>query len=417
MSNNLSFKELQEALEKLRASIPLSPSPLLTATPFTNIYYPNQESEMPKNNPPQDLNDYSADELRSKLGANLIFNPRNEPGEAIMDDPSTSKGLLDYIQNLERGHHPIEFVLTGYDGSDNRAAVKIDVVTSDCREWFVCARKFLAFETDVVTKLEEIKFSLDDVIIPDQTKQDILSAMNQVKHSKKLFEDWGLGEVIEYGKGVTLLFFGPPGTGKTLIARKIAKALRYPLVELTTAELESSEPGQYERNLKAHFSNKKKQVIFLDECDSIIQSRQGMGQIMSGQNNFLLKAIEGFEGVLIMATNRIDSLDEALERRISMIIEFHAPDREARKKIWAIHLPKKMPLDEKFTVEDASKLELTGGQIKNIVLNAARFAVSEEADKVMEKHFERAIARVMKSKKAFSAPRKTGHQQDKFRVK
>lgn len=260
--------------------------------------------------------------------------------------------------------------------------------------------------------------TLDDVILPDTIKKDIIAVVNQARNKGKIFDEWGLGEVIEYGRGSTLLFHGKSGTGKTLIARKIAKALRKTLKELTTAELESSEPGQYERNLKAHFEAAGKDgVIFLDECDALIQSRQGMGQILSGQNNFLLKCIEGFEGILILATNRIDSLDAALERRISLTVEFPTPDFEARKLIWKAHLPAKLPLEEVITIDDLAKFELTGGQIKNAVLNAARFAVAEEAIMVLEDHFKRAIIRIIEAQKNFGAPRATGNVQGNYIVK
>lgn len=233
-------------------------------------------------------------------------------------------------------------------------------------------------------------------------------------------EDWGLAEVIKYGRGVTLLFHGPAGTGKTLVARKLAEALGFKLVELDTAMLESAEPGQFERNLKAYFEaagEDGKTVLFIDECDGLIQSRQGMGQIMSGQSNALLKCIEAYEGVLIMATNRVDSLDEALERRISMIIEIPRPTPATRKKIWKYHLPKKLPLGAGVDIADLAQYDLSGGQIKNVVINAARYAIADEAEEVNEVHFKRAVVRALEGAKVFSTPRQTGHRQQGYIVK
>jgi AAA+ superfamily predicted ATPase len=291
----------------------------------------------------------------------------------------------------------------------------------DCRagEWYLIPVKIFA---RIILGIPVAKTVIDlgDIILDEATKEDIISAVKQIENQHKLFVEWGLGEVIEYGKGITLLFHGVAGTGKTLIARRLAKVLKFKMLELDTAQLESSEPGQYERNLTAFFQKAEKEkstILFLDECDGLIQSRTGMGQIMSAQNNCLLKCIENYSGILIMATNRIDSLDEALERRISLIIEFKRPSKETRIELWKRHLPKKLPIDPVITPTDLAEFDLTGGQIKNVVLNAARFAIAADAKQLSPEHFARAVRHVNKGSEAFTSRRLTGHQQQDYVVK
>lgn len=241
---------------------------------------------------------------------------------------------------------------------------------------------------------------LDALVIDQKVKDEIVAVLQQHKNHDKLFDEWGLGEIIEYGRGMTFMFYGGPGTGKTYGATCIAKALGTELLVLSAAEIQSSEPGGANRAIQEAFKEAKRagKVIFLDECDSLIASRNDLGMVLASEVNTLLTEIEKFEGVAILATNRVEHMDEALERRISLIVEFPKPDYENRKKIWARLLPKKMPLAKEVVIEDLAKEELTGGQIKNIVLQAARMALAGDCSKVDKKHFDLAIARIKKSK-------------------
>jgi ATP-dependent Zn protease len=91
----------------------------------------------------------------------------------------------------------------------------------------------------------------------------------------------------------------------------------------------------------------------------------------------------------------VENLDEALERRISLMVEFPKPKRAERRLIWDRMLPKKMPLGKDVDKEELSKPKLTGGQIKNVILNAARLAIAEESEVVAKAHFDAAIARLL----------------------
>lgn len=249
------------------------------------------------------------------------------------------------------------------------------------------------------TKIFDLK-KLEALVIADDTKNEIMAVLKQHKNSKKLFDEWGLGEVIEYGKGMGFMFYGPPGTGKTWAATCIAKALGKELLVIGAAEIQTSEPGGANRNIQNAFKTAKEQdkILFMDECDSLITNRSDVGMILGSEINTLLTEIEKSEGVTILATNRIDTLDPALERRISLIVEFPEPDFKQRESIWSKMLPKKMPLGDDVTPTKLAEYKLTGGQIKNVVLQAARLALGEEAKKVEGHHFHSAVERINKSK-------------------
>lgn len=266
-----------------------------------------------------------------------------------------------------------------------------------------CSKSMLTMKkkkTKAKTKLTFDPTKLEALVIKDEAREEIVAVLQQHKNHDKLFDEWGLGEIIEYGKGMTFMFYGGPGTGKTYGATCIAKALGTELLILSASEIQSSEPGGANRAIQEAFKEAKKEnkIIFLDECDSLIASRNDLGMVLASEVNTLLTEIEKFEGVAILATNRIEHMDEALERRISLIVEFPKPDFVNRVKIWTKLLPKKMPLGKGISIETLAKEELTGGQIKNVVLQAARMALAGDCKQVEQKHFDLALARIKKSK-------------------
>lgn len=249
-------------------------------------------------------------------------------------------------------------------------------------------------------KVRVIDFAhLDKLVLDENIKKEIVSVIKQMEHGDKLFTEWGLGTVIEYGKGMTFLFHGLPGTGKTWAANLIARAIGSEILTLGPAQIQSQEPGAANRAIEDAFKAAAAgdKVLLIDECDSLIFNREQLGMILSSEVNTLLTQIEKFEGVCILATNRINEMDPALERRLALIVEFMMPTKKERHDIWKNLLPKQMPLDEDVVLDDLSEHVMTGGFIKNAVLQAARTAVSEGAEAVSKQHFDRAIARVKKS--------------------
>lgn len=240
----------------------------------------------------------------------------------------------------------------------------------------------------------KIKFS--SVIIEDAKRDQILEALEQVNQSKLIFDKWGFGETMEKGKGVSMLFWGPPGTGKTLMAQAISDHLGYTLKVVGVADIESSAPGESERNIRKIFKEAKeaKTVLLFDECDSLIYNRSQVGAILGAQINELLSQIERFEGVMLFTTNRLGILDEAMNRRLALKLEFGMPTLEQRVKIWKRMFPTKAPIEKGVNWAKLAKVEIAGGYIKNTVLRAARMAAIE---KVPDKDKRITMAHLIKS--------------------
>jgi AAA+ superfamily predicted ATPase len=224
---------------------------------------------------------------------------------------------------------------------------------------------------------------LSTVIMPDEKRQQIMEALEQVKQQDLIFDHWGFNETIEKGKGVSFLFYGPPGTGKTLAAQGLATELKCKLKILTIADIQSNVPGQAERNIRKHFEEAKtdgKTILLFDECDSIIFTRAHVGPIMAAQINELLSQLERYEGFTVFTTNRLGTLDEAVNRRLALKLEFAMPTPSERVEIWKRMFPKKAPLSKDIDWMVLASIEMSGGYIKNAVLRAARMAAAEKID-------------------------------------
>lgn len=251
-----------------------------------------------------------------------------------------------------------------------------------------------------------VKVGFDTVILPDEKKQAIQDAVNQVDHHALIFDDWGFDDVFEKGTAISLLFWGPPGTGKTLTAQAIADQYDYKLKVISTAEIETPEPGGAERNIKKAFAESKdKTVLLFDECDSLVSSRQHMGSILAAQVNALLTELEHFTGIVVFTTNRIETLDEAFDRRLSLKLEFEMPNADQRAKIWERMFPKKAPLAKDVDFKQLATVEIAGGHIKNTVLKAARAAANsggpKEERKISQAVLVKALTEEVESSVAF----------------
>lgn len=253
--------------------------------------------------------------------------------------------------------------------------------------------------------------TLDSVVMSDEKRLEIRAAISQIEHQDLIFDKWGFNEVFEKGTAITLLFYGVPGTGKTLSAQAIAGETKSKLKIVSTADIESAEPGGAERAMQAVFAEAKRlfkgkeksQVLLFDECDSLLMDRNEVGPILGAQINCLLSEIERHEGIVIFTTNRLGKLDPALERRISAKIEFMFPDESERAKIWKRLIPAKAPLDKDVDFALLATYPLAGGNIKNAVLNAARKAAFEKSKTITMAHFKKAIETEAESLQAFIA--------------
>jgi transitional endoplasmic reticulum ATPase len=192
----------------------------------------------------------------------------------------------------------------------------------------------------------------------------------------ELFERLG----IEPPKGV--LLYGPPGTGKTLLAKAVANEADANFYYIGGPEIVSKYVGESEERLRQIFEQAEKNapsIIFIDEIDAIAPKRgETTGEVEKRVVAQLLTLLDGLKSrgqvVVIGATNRPDSLDEALRRpgRFDREIEIGVPDVDGRLEILQIHT-RNMPLDDDVDLKELARLThgYTGADLSSLVKEAA----------------------------------------------
>ncbi len=156
---------------------------------------------------------------------------------------------------------------------------------------------------------------------------------------------------IEAPKGV--LLHGPPGTGKTMLAKAVAGETSSNFISIGGPEIMSKFYGESEGKLREIFKDAEENspsIIFIDEIDSIAPKRDNVqGEEERRIVAQLLSLMDGLNSrgkvVVIGATNRPNSIDEALRRpgRFDREIEIGVPDVHGRLEILQIHT-RGMPL-------------------------------------------------------------------------
>mmetsp|Transcript_6564 Transcript_6564/g.12633 ORF Transcript_6564/g.12633 Transcript_6564/m.12633 type:complete len:394 (-) Transcript_6564:105-1286(-) len=264
------------------------------------------------------------------------------------------------------------------------------------------------------TKIDPLVSLMKVEAVPDSTYDMVGGLEKQVMEIKEvielpikhpeLFESLGVAQP----KGV--LLYGPPGTGKTLLARAVAHHTDCTFVRVSGAELVQKYIGEGSRMVRELFVMARESapsIIFMDEIDSIGSSRMegGKGGDSEVQRTMLelLNQLDGFEPAenikVIMATNRIDTLDAALLRpgRIDRKIEFPNPNLDSRVHIMGIH-SRKMNLlrgiDLRLVAEKMPNA--SGAECKAVCTEAGMFALRERRVHVTQEDFEMACSKVMK---------------------
>lgn len=249
--------------------------------------------------------------------------------------------------------------------------------------------------------------------VPDSTYEMVGGLDKQIKEIKEvielpvkhpeLFDALGIAQP----KGV--LLYGPPGTGKTLLARAVAHHTECTFIRVSGSELVQKFIGEGSRMVRELFVMAREHapsIIFMDEIDSIGSSRieSGSGGDSEVQRTMLelLNQLDGFEATknikVIMATNRIDILDQALLRpgRIDRKIEFPPPNEEARLDILKIH-SRKMNLTRGINLKKIAELMpgASGAEVKGVCTEAGMYALRERRVHVTQEDFEMAVAKIM----------------------
>ncbi len=249
--------------------------------------------------------------------------------------------------------------------------------------------------------------TFDQIVLDDIKKHEINKVIYQAEKVSNLFSKWGFDQTIKYGKGMTMLFSGAPGTGKTATCDAIAHRLGKKVGVANYARIIDMWFGNSEKHLIKVFDEAKNEdcVLVFDEADSLFSQRENGRQqydrTYNYMTNILMQELERFEGICILTTNREIVMDTAFNRRILLKLKFDVPAPKERIKIWQALIPPTAPVDTDVNFEEiGSRFVLTGGEIKNVIMNVLRECSYKDEQKitmaVLTEYAEREIATSVK---------------------
>ena len=261
------------------------------------------------------------------------------------------------------------------------------IISQDYIDTFIIGRPAPPhFNSSVPARLIREKRNWSSLVINEELQSQINEVINWLKYNDHLLDKWGMGDRLK--KGYRALFYGPPGTGKTLTAALLGNEMNKDVYRVDLSMVVSKYIGETEKNLELLFARAEDKgwILFFDEADALFGKRTSVrdanDKYANQEVSYLLQRIEDFNGLIILATNMKNNIDEAFVRRFNAILRFPFPEAAERKLIWG----KSFPTGATFATGTATttattgaakgavdipdavkKYELAGGSIINVV--------------------------------------------------
>jgi DNA polymerase III delta prime subunit len=262
--------------------------------------------------------------------------------------------------------------------------------------WAAC-REQSAMRLDDLARRIEPCYSWDDIVVQPAILAQLREIASQVDQRARVYEAWGFGEKLGRGRGISVLFAGASGTGKTMAAEVIARHLDLDLYRIDLSGVINKYIGETEKNLRRVFDAAERSgaILFFDEADALFgtrtEVRDSHDRYANIEVNYLLQRMEDYTGLAILATNRKQSLDQAFLRRLRFVVDFPFPDVDHRRKIWQRVFPTAARI-ETIDTNALARLEIAGGNIRSIAVNAAFLAAAAD-EPIATIHVMRAAGR------------------------
>jgi ATPase family associated with various cellular activities (AAA) len=257
-----------------------------------------------------------------------------------------------------------------------------------------------ACRTQARQRLEELAQRItptavwDDLVLPEPQRQTLHEIGMHVRQRARVYDAWGFAAKSARGLGISVLFAGVSGTGKTMAAEALASELRLDLYRIDLSQVVSKYIGETEKNLRRIFDAAEMggAILLFDEADALFGKRSEVKDSHDRYANievsYLLQRMEAYHGLAILTTNLKSALDAAFLRRIRFVVQFPFPDATQRSEIWKRIFPGDTPTDG-LDLAQLARLNVAGGNIRNIALNAA-FLAADASEPVRMAHVLRA---------------------------
>lgn len=261
--------------------------------------------------------------------------------------------------------------------------------------WRLC-RAAVRGGLDALAQRIDSRVVFDDLVAPPVVTAQLRAIANELQHRPRVHGDWGFAAHNGRGLGTAALFVGESGTGKTYAAEAIASAAALDLYRIDLAGVVSKYIGETEKNLSRLFEAAETSgaILLFDEADALFgkrsEVRDSHDRFANIEIAYLLQRIETYRGLVILTTNMKSALDRAFLRRIRYVVQFPYPDAAARETLWRMQFPADAPLGE-VDFAGLARLQLTGGNIRAIALNAAFLAAAAGGGRIEQDAINAAV--------------------------
>ena len=255
--------------------------------------------------------------------------------------------------------------------------------------WEICRRQARPRLDELAQRIDPAA-TWEDLVLPEAQRQMLREITMHVRHRTTVYETWGFAAKGTRGLGISALFAGASGTGKTMAAEVLAHTLRLDLYRIDLSQVVSKYIGETEKNLRKVFDAAEggAAILLFDEADALFGKRSEVkdshDRYANVEVSYLLQRMEAYRGLAILTTNMKTALDAAFLRRIRFVVQFPFPDAVQRAEIWRRIFPQAVPT-EGLDWERLARLNIAGGHIRNIAMNAT-FLAADAGEAVTMQH-------------------------------
>ncbi|RYP71351.1 hypothetical protein DL771_004839 [Monosporascus sp. 5C6A] len=247
------------------------------------------------------------------------------------------------------------------------------------------------YETSYRTVAVGFQRKMIENLVMDEGRRKTLKSLTESfarlnHHGKVLSQElWTADFVEQKGNGLIFLLHGGPGVGKTFTAECIAHSLERPLMVLTTSDI-GTQPETVEQRLERNFKRAKSwnAVLLIDEADVFLAQRSISDLHRSSLVASFLRALEFYDGILFLTTNRVGTFDDAILSRVHIQLFYPDLDEDQRYRMWMTFINKleadrpsmqiKYALKEYLRSSEMREFKMNGREIRNAFQTAVALA-------------------------------------------
>jgi len=226
------------------------------------------------------------------------------------------------------------------------------------------------FSPSFPAQLLSTKLDWIDAVFDPNVLQEVGHIHAWIEHEENIMQGWKLNKYLK--KGYRTLFYGPPGTGKSMTAALLGKSHNMEVYRIDLSSVVSKYIGETEKNLSKLFdmAENKKWILFFDEADALFGKRmnsQSSNDMFANQQvSYMLQRVEEFDGVVILASNFKNNIDDAFLRRFQSVIYFPKPDPAMRLQLWHKYFSA-FDMENVNLERIAADYDISGGSIINVL--------------------------------------------------